>query len=191
MNGDKSVGESTWNSAMGSTLLGQHYSDGSASVISVATKETTTTREALDPDPLQQVEEVKVVNVQQRQQQNDDTHIGSMDTDSYEDEPVPTDEELFVAGWAKALDNSSGSYYYFTLDRTKTVWDNPLAPFSESRSDDSGSDTEDDDTIVNAIRDVYEELATASQQQAEYKQQRFGRWDQDYYDDDQDEYWIR
>ena len=53
------------------------------------------------------------------------------------------------------------------------------------------SDTEDDDTIVNAIRDVYEELATASQQQAEYKQQRFGRWDQDYYDDDQDEYWIR
>lgn len=139
MNGDKSVGESTWNSAMGSTLLGQHYSDGSASVISVATKETTTTREALDPDPLQQVEEVKVVNVQQRQQQNDDTHIGSMDTDSYEDEPVPTDEELFVAGWAKALDNSSGSYYYFTLDRTKTVWDNPLAPFSESRSDDSVS----------------------------------------------------
>jgi hypothetical protein len=43
---------------------------------------------------------------------------------------VPTDEELFAVGWAKALDPASGSYYYFTLDRTKTVWENPLAPAS-------------------------------------------------------------
>lgn len=42
-------------------------------------------------------------------------------------EIVPTDEELFAVGWAKALDPKSGSYYYFTLDRTKIVWDNPLA----------------------------------------------------------------
>lgn len=41
---------------------------------------------------------------------------------------VPTDEELFSVGWAKALDPKSGSYYYFTLDRAKIVWDNPLAP---------------------------------------------------------------
>mmetsp|Transcript_35376 Transcript_35376/g.43321 ORF Transcript_35376/g.43321 Transcript_35376/m.43321 type:complete len:946 (+) Transcript_35376:129-2966(+) len=41
-------------------------------------------------------------------------------------EDVPSDEELFSIGWAKALDVNSGSYYYFTLDRSKIVWDNPL-----------------------------------------------------------------
>lgn len=41
---------------------------------------------------------------------------------------VPTDEELFAVGWAKALDPKSGSYYFFTLDRSKIVWENPLAP---------------------------------------------------------------
>ena len=39
---------------------------------------------------------------------------------------VPSDEELFAVGWAKALDPKTGSYYYFTLDRSKIVWDNPL-----------------------------------------------------------------
>jgi hypothetical protein len=41
-------------------------------------------------------------------------------------EDVPSDEDLFRVGWAKALDPGSGCYYYFTLDRSKTVWDNPL-----------------------------------------------------------------
>lgn len=41
---------------------------------------------------------------------------------------VPNDDELMAIGWAKALDPNSGSYYYFTLDRSKTVWDNPLSP---------------------------------------------------------------
>jgi hypothetical protein len=39
---------------------------------------------------------------------------------------APSDEELFAIGWAKALDASSGVHYYFTLDRSKTVWENPL-----------------------------------------------------------------
>jgi hypothetical protein len=43
---------------------------------------------------------------------------------------VPTDEELFSIGWAKALDPNSGNYYYFTLDRKNIVWDNPLNPSS-------------------------------------------------------------
>lgn len=47
--------------------------------------------------------------------------------DSVQEEP-PSDEELFAAGWAKALDPNSGSYYFFTLDRSKTVWENPLNP---------------------------------------------------------------
>lgn len=41
---------------------------------------------------------------------------------------VPSDEELFAIGWAKAFDPKTGSYYYFTLDRSKIVWDNPLSP---------------------------------------------------------------
>ena len=47
---------------------------------------------------------------------------------STSNEQVPSDEELFAAGWAKTLDSSSGCYYYFTLDRKKTCWENPLAP---------------------------------------------------------------
>ena len=43
---------------------------------------------------------------------------------------VPSDAELYEVGWAKALDPSSGSFYYFTLDRSKTMWENPLAPAS-------------------------------------------------------------
>jgi hypothetical protein len=39
---------------------------------------------------------------------------------------VPDDNELFAIGWAKALDANTGVYYYFTLDRSKTVWENPL-----------------------------------------------------------------
>lgn len=48
-------------------------------------------------------------------------------TSSQMTEVVPSDEELFAVGWAKALDPKSGSYYYFTLDRSKIVWENPLA----------------------------------------------------------------
>ena len=40
---------------------------------------------------------------------------------------LPDDDELFAIGWAKALDANTGIYYYFTLDRTTTVWENPLA----------------------------------------------------------------
>mmetsp|Transcript_22336 Transcript_22336/g.42305 ORF Transcript_22336/g.42305 Transcript_22336/m.42305 type:complete len:874 (-) Transcript_22336:243-2864(-) len=39
---------------------------------------------------------------------------------------IPNDDELLAIGWAKALDPHSGSYYYFTLDRSKIVWENPL-----------------------------------------------------------------
>merc|ERR1712238_441153 len=63
------------------------------------------------------------------------------DDDDDDDEVVPSDEVLFAAGWAKTLDPNSGSYYYFTLDRTQTVWDNPLvAPHDDDDDDDySGS----------------------------------------------------
>jgi len=46
--------------------------------------------------------------------------------DSTESTVVPSDEELIAIGWAKAFDPNTESYYYFTLDRTKTVWENQL-----------------------------------------------------------------
>lgn len=55
------------------------------------------------------------------QQEEDDSIL-----DSEEEEEIPSDEALFAIGWAKALDPNSGCYYYFTLDRTETVWENPL-----------------------------------------------------------------
>ena len=39
---------------------------------------------------------------------------------------VPSDDDLMAIGWAKAFDPNTESYYYFTLDRSKTVWENPL-----------------------------------------------------------------
>lgn len=56
---------------------------------------------------------------------------------------IPTDEDLYLIGWAKALDSASGNYYYFTLDRSKTVWENPLSPHdgaSSSWGDGNGSE---------------------------------------------------
>ena len=46
-------------------------------------------------------------------------------------EMVPSDEDLYNVGWAKALDTHSGSYYFFTLDRSQVVWDNPLRDMLE------------------------------------------------------------
>jgi hypothetical protein len=48
---------------------------------------------------------------------------------------VPTDEELFAVGWAKALDARSGNFYYFTLDRSQTVWENPLSAARSTMGD--------------------------------------------------------
>jgi hypothetical protein len=58
--------------------------------------------------------------------------LSTQDSSSSVQSIVPSDEELFAVGWAKAMDPRSGNYYYFTLDRTKTVWDNPLSHSAES-----------------------------------------------------------
>eukprot|EP00536_Pseudo-nitzschia_multiseries_P008245 jgi/Psemu1/287667/fgenesh1_pg.207_\ len=111
--GGKSVGEYTFDS----TLLGQNFAADSKSVLSAATKETLPTKEVLEEVP----------------EHSQHTHLSIGADSSYttvDDEPIPSDEELFAAGWAKALDSNSGYYYYFTLDRKRTVWDNPLAPSS-------------------------------------------------------------
>lgn len=56
-------------------------------------------------------------------EEKDDISLSLLESESF----LPSDEELNAIGWAKALDANSGSYYYFTLDRTRTVWENPLA----------------------------------------------------------------
>lgn len=42
-------------------------------------------------------------------------------------EMIPSNEELFAIGWAKAYDKERKCYYYYTLDRSRVVWDNPLS----------------------------------------------------------------
>jgi hypothetical protein len=59
-------------------------------------------------------------------QEDDGSALSIQDSASSVISVVPSDEELFAVGWAKAVDPSSGNYYYFTLDRSKTVWENPL-----------------------------------------------------------------
>jgi hypothetical protein len=137
--GDKSVGDNTWNSALGSTLLGQHYTGGDAStVLSNATKETCASTREPPTDQLQEVREGS--HSAEQEESNYNTLVVESTSTSYDsddDEPVPSDEELFAAGWAKTLDSNSGNYYYFTLDRATTVWDNPLVPASTQSDDDS------------------------------------------------------
>lgn len=55
--------------------------------------------------------------------QQDDVSLSLLESRST---VVPSDEELIAIGWAKAYDPNTESYYYFTLDRSKTVWENPL-----------------------------------------------------------------
>lgn len=108
---DKSVGSST--------LLGQNFDAESKSVISVPAKEPVVK------------ETIKTVlsDVPEKSYHTHKSTVtaGSSASSTYS-EQVPSDEELFAAGWAKTLDSSSGCYYYFTLDRKKTCWENPLAP---------------------------------------------------------------
>lgn len=109
-----------------STILGQNFASESKSVISVPAKE-----------PVAK-ETIKTVlsDVPEKSYHTHKSSATVASSASTYNEPIPTDEELFAAGWAKTLDSSSGCYYYFTLDRKKTCWDNPLAP---AESDDETS----------------------------------------------------
>eukprot|EP00934_Nitzschia_sp_Nitz4_P009069 Nitzschia sp. Nitz4//scaffold24_size164493//44140//46958//NITZ4_002316-RA/size164493-snap-gene-0.2-mRNA-1//1//CDS//3329544078//9059//frame0 len=119
-----SVDDSTFNgdgsTLGGSSLLGGKFAtDGS--VASKATNQTSTPSNQAQPKEQPTTDE-------------DDASAFSLQESTSSMEVVPSDEELFAVGWAKALDPKSGSYYYFTLDRTKIVWDNPLATGGDSES---------------------------------------------------------
>jgi len=40
---------------------------------------------------------------------------------------IPSNEDLFVFGWAKAYDKERNRHYYYTLDRSQVVWKNPIS----------------------------------------------------------------
>ena len=114
----------------GSSLLGGNFV-GDGSVATASTKGTWS-NSVQKKDPLALSANEALTNAR-----DDDEVSGfSLQESSSSMEVVPTDEELFALGWAKAMDPKSGSYYYFTLDRTKIVWENPLA--SRGASADSG-----------------------------------------------------
>ena len=115
----------------GSLLGGQFAGDGSVITLGTAASENrsllscvtrSTVHEASpsssgwkrNTDPINELDDA------------DDISLSLLASSSSGMEQIPTDEELFAIGWAKAMDQKSGSYYYFTLDRKKTVWDNPL-----------------------------------------------------------------
>eukprot|EP00977_Amphora_coffeiformis_P000023 scaffold5_cov169-Amphora_coffeaeformis.AAC.23 len=108
-------GSSTFINDGTSTLLGQQF-EADGSVLTVNTKEDRYSKgpsRRVDPADDNEDEASGMISTQE----------GSVSTYS---SIVPSDEELLAIGWAKAMDPSSGNYYYFTLDRSKIVWDSPL-----------------------------------------------------------------
>lgn len=122
----------------GSTVMGQHIAtDGS-----VATASTKGSRQFRASSQRKERSSQAANGTKHGSKQNDDEELSAFShPSSVEDslEVVPTDEELFGVGWAKALDPKSGSYYYFTLDRAQIVWDNPLAVRGSADSMDTSS----------------------------------------------------
>jgi hypothetical protein len=116
-------GSSAFMSTDGS-LLGQNYVDSTYSY---------GTRQLLSP--LSQVPEQQALDARaSRSDENDQSEyeISIQESNSYQT-AIPTDEELFAIGWAKALDPNSGAHYFFTLDRSRTAWENPLSPTDSIR----------------------------------------------------------
>jgi hypothetical protein len=103
------------------SLIGQHFANDDA---------TATTLGSAAKQPSSSLSEQQQHNHPRRllstQEEEDEAFISSSGSNSSEQSEVPTDEDLHAIGWAKALDPNSGNYYYFSLDRTKTMWENPL-----------------------------------------------------------------
>ena len=101
-----------------STLMGQHY----------ATDNSTSTRETKENSAGYPLPKYATENkdASTEKETEDDSFLSIQQSSSSMTEVIPSDEELFRIGWAKAMDPGSGSYYYFTLDRSTIVWENPL-----------------------------------------------------------------
>jgi hypothetical protein len=115
-------------STVAGSLLGHQYA-ADASVMTASTGGSTNRQSRRNIPPLSAAAAAN-------KKQDDEEMSGFSLQDSISTvDAVPTDEELFNVGWAKALDPKSGTYYYFTLDRTRTVWDNPLVQAHHGSAD--------------------------------------------------------
>jgi hypothetical protein len=114
-------GSSAFLTLDGSSLLGGQYA-GESSVFTSAAAAATMANKQLSPLG-------SLARHNEEDEENDAASysMSIQESTSSMQSVIPTDEELFAVGWAKALDSKSGNYYYFTLDRTKTVWENPLS----------------------------------------------------------------
>ena len=122
------------NSLLGgdSSLIGQQFA-GDGSVVS--TRTTNTNSQSL-------ISGVTRTTVHEKsEEEEDDISLSILETTSSIETRVPSDEDLFAIGWAKAFDPNSNAYYYFTLDRTKIVWDSPLSDSNISTTNSSSNPT--------------------------------------------------
>lgn len=120
------------NSLLGgdSSLIGQQFA-GDGSVVS--TRTTNTNSQSL-------ISGVTRTTVHEKtEEEEDDISLSILETTSSIETRVPSDEDLFAIGWAKAFDPNSNAYYYFTLDRTKIVWDSPLSDSNTSTTNTSSN----------------------------------------------------
>lgn len=111
----------------GSLIGGQFAGDGSVITLGTNASENRSLLSCVTRSTIHDVSRQNRLSQGVNGGDEDDISLSLMASSSSGVEPVPTDEELFAVGWAKAMDPSSGSYYFFTLDRSTIVWDNPLA----------------------------------------------------------------
>lgn len=75
------------------------------------------------------------------------------------DSNIPSDEDLLAIGWKKTLDASSGRYYYYTLDRSQVVWDNPLINWFSISAEESCFDTDHFDESQFKVNNPFQNKA--------------------------------
>jgi hypothetical protein len=56
---------------------------------------------------------------------------------------IPSDEALLKIGWFKAVDATTGRYYFYTEDRSNVSWGNPLISASQGRTTVPSNDLDD------------------------------------------------
>ena len=102
----------------------EYSQDGSVSYVNDGT--STVLGQHIEPTSSSPVKASKPTTVEPEEEDGEASGMMSIQDSATSYSVIPTDEELLAIGWAKALDPSSGQYYYFTLDRSQVLWDNPL-----------------------------------------------------------------
>ena len=140
---DYSIDSHSYLAGDGSTLLGGKFAADSSVLSGSSTKGSSQSSSQKFHTHRTKHDPLAMPNQMTNPRDEDEKSGFSIQESSSSMEVIPSDEDLFAVGWAKALDPRSGSYYYFTLDRAKIVWDNPLAPAHDTSME------EDDETAAD------------------------------------------